>query len=146
VSAPGAADVTGPSVVTASRVRKRRSRGEDEASLSVPDHLNGQPWGTPLALAALWNEISPPECLNVVALTPARIEKARKYLKMFPDQPWWREAFAEVALSRFLRGLDNNPNGGHKNFRATFDWFLQRGQDNTENCVKAYEGRYRDGR
>ena len=114
--------------------------------VQVPEHLNGQAWGTPLALAALWNELSPQDCLNVTTLTPARLDKARRYLRMFPEQDWWREAFGEVGLSKFLRGLENNPNGGHKNFRASFDWFLQKGQDGTENCIKAFEGRYRDGR
>lgn len=114
--------------------------------LKVPEILNGLPWGTPLALAALWNELSPPECRNVETLDPSRVEKSKRYLRIFTEESWWREAFGEIRLSRFLRGLQNDPKGKHPNFRATFDWFLQKGKDGTENCLKAYEGKYRDGK
>ena len=61
---------------------------------------------------------------------------------MFPDQVFWTETFRETKRSGLLRGL--RPTPGHPNFMSTFDWLLTKGKDGTENCVKVYEGRYRD--
>lgn len=145
LSSPGGNDPPIPAVLGPKRSsRKRRS---EEIALPVPDHLNGEAWPSPVALAALYNEVAADECPAVTTLDPERQRKAASALRLYPEQVWWREAFGETRQSRFLRGLNNDPGGGHKRFRATFDWFLQGGQhDRVLNAVKAIEGRYRDGR
>ena len=84
----------------------------------------------------------PPGHPRVARLTPARREKARKYLLAFPDRRFWVRAFTEIRHSQFLRGLRNGP--GHQHFIADFDWLLARGKDGTENVAKVAEGKYRD--
>lgn len=101
------------------------------------------PWGTPLALVELYNDETADECPAVIAVSPARLEKARQYLAMFPERDWWVWAFQATKRSRLLRGLVKSP--GHEHFIGSLDWFLQRGKnDGVENCVKAYEGKYDD--
>ncbi len=99
-------------------------------------------WGTPAALVALYHELAPPELPRVTRLSPARREKAKRSLREFPDEEFWRRVFGELAHSKLLRGL--RPNPGHENFRGDFDWLLTKGKDGTENAVKVAEGKYRD--
>ena len=75
-------------------------------------------------------------------MSPGRRDKARRYLKDFPDQAFWDTVFREIHGSRFLRGLVKRE--GHAHFVADFDWLLTKGKDGTENVVKAFEGRYKD--
>jgi len=89
-----------------------------------------------------YNESAPKECPPVKSLSEKRRLKAKKYLRAFPQQPWWQETFANLTRSRFLRGLKNNP--GHESFVADFDWLLSVGKDGTENCVKVHDGKYTD--
>ena len=100
-------------------------------------------WGTPDGLITLYNAETPQECPSVETASPARREKAKKYLAIFPKEEFWRQVFQEVGRSRFLRGLEKRP--GHHSFIADFDWLLARGKDGSENCVKVADGRYRDG-
>jgi hypothetical protein len=93
-------------------------------------------------LVELYNRFVPDGHPRVTRLSPARRDKARKYLALFPDQKFWIRAMSEIRLSPFLRGLRNGP--GHGTFKADFDWLLARGKDGTENVVKVAEGRYRE--
>ena len=78
-------------------------------------------------------------------MTPARLKKAREYLRAFPEEEFWLRVFAETHQSKFLRGLAEQ-NGRSRPFKASLDWLLSKGKnDGTENCAKTYEGRYRDG-
>jgi hypothetical protein len=99
-------------------------------------------WPSPGALVELWNASVPDGHPRVSMLSDARRKKAKNYLRQFPERNFWERAFAEVGQSAFLRGLKNGP--GHEGFKGTFDWFLAKGQDGTENLVKVVEGRYRD--
>lgn len=132
-----------------SKRRGEEKRGEEKKKRvssppSSPSLANQEPktWGTPEALVALYNAMAPDECPAVEKLSPARREKARKYLAMFPDQDFWEQAFREIGRSQFLRGLVKRE--GHTKFVADFDWLLTRGKDQTENVVKVWEGKYRD--
>jgi len=120
----------------------REARVDNESSISV----NGaQPpmWPHPELLIEKYNSETPDELSAVEKVTPARIAKARTYLKTFPDIEFWSQTFAEIHKSTFLRGL--RPSNGHGSFRADFDWLLTKGKDGTENLVKVWEGKYRDG-
>lgn len=102
-----------------------------------------QKWPNPILLIAKYNAETP-DCLPAIEkATPARLRKARDYLKIFPDESFWTEAFQEIAKSDFLLGLRGN--NGHESFKANFDWLLTKGKDGTENVVKVFEGRYRNG-
>jgi len=101
-------------------------------------------WGDPEVLIEKYNKETPNVLPAVEKITPARIKKARDYLKIFPDEEFWTEAFKEIAKSPFLLGLKKNP--GHETFKANFDWLLTKGKDGTENVVKLYEGRYSNGK
>lgn len=135
--------------VTAKKRREeKRIRREKEPPLSSPilpsltPSNNGSDWGTPESLVALYNEATPGECPSVEWLSPARRDKARRYLSIFPDQAFWTQAFREIHASRFLRGLIKRD--GHASFVADFDWLLTKGKDGTENVVKVSEGKYRE--
>jgi hypothetical protein len=100
-------------------------------------------WPSVSRLVDLYNTKAPDECPSVTIVSDERKRKARRYLSLFPSEEFWVEVFAQISVSRFLRGL-TTPTGGRKSFIADFDWLLTKGQDGTENCVKVYEGRYRD--
>ena len=104
--------------------------------------LNGG-WPSVKALVDLYNEKTPRECPAVEKMSKAREGKIRLYLRQFPDEAFWEEIFAEIHKSDFLRGL--KPSNGHEHFKASLDWLLTKGRDGVENCVKVFEGRYRDG-
>lgn len=97
-------------------------------------------WGKPERLVAKYNKLCPSGHPHVTTLSPARKAKALAYLKAFPDERFWNQAFSAIKFSKFLmRGSPDRPN-----FRGTFDWLLTRGRDGTENVVKTAEGRYAD--
>ena len=97
---------------------------------------------TPEELMALYNETIPVGHPRVKVLSKARQEKVRKMLKQFPSLDFWRSIFLEIPVSPLLQGL--RPSKDHPNFIATFDWFVSKGQDGIENCVKVSEGKYRE--
>lgn len=101
----------------------------------------GGDWPSPRALIALYNEKAPDECPAVEQISPGRIDKAKKYLAMFPKKEFWEEVFSEIHQSPFLRGLSNSP--GHENWVCKLDWLLSKNKDGTENCVKVAEAQYR---
>ena len=112
---------------------------------STPHDSDDQarPWPSAEALVELYNGLVPVGHPKVDRLSPARREKAARYLKAFPDKAFWVRVFTEIRHSALLRGL--KPSEGHAGFRGDFDWLLTKGKDGTENCVKAAEGKYRDG-
>jgi hypothetical protein len=98
---------------------------------------------SPQSLMALYNTEAPPTLPKVKTLTEARIKKATGTLRQFPQSDFWQTVLAEIRQSAFLQGLKASP--GHEHFRADFDWLLTKGKDGTENCVKVFEGKFRDG-
>jgi len=98
---------------------------------------------TPNWLMAIYNTGTPADHPKILTMTEGRTKKARHYLKMFPDQIFWESVMAEITASAFLRG--ESPSTDHPNFKGNLDWLLSKGKDGTENCVKVYEGQYRDG-
>lgn len=93
-------------------------------------------------LVQLYNELTPDDHPKIQTLSDARRKKAQRYLKQFPDRTFWETVFSEVGASPFLTGKV-----GSKNYPAKkrgFDWLLQVGHDNVENCLKVFEGKYRD--
>ena len=94
-------------------------------------------------LVERYNSRTPDECPAINTISPARRDKAKRYIKMFPEETFWIEAFDEIHKSKFLRGMKGSP--GHEGFVANLDWLLAKGKDGTENVVKVAEGRYRDG-
>lgn len=101
------------------------------------------PWGTPEALAHLYNTATTDNVPAVETLSPKRRAKARQALRQQPDAAWWQDTFGEYHRSRFLSGRAQ-PGNGHATFRADFDWLLGTGKDGSENAVKVHDGRYRD--
>lgn len=123
-----------------------RERGASGAvDLHDADTWGTAAWGTPAALAHLYNETTPKHLPAVETLSIARIKKAQALLKQFPDRQWWVEVFEEFRHSAFLSGLQK-PGLGHEHWRATFDWLLrQSSSGGTENAVKVHDGVYRNG-
>ena len=111
---------------------------------SMGDEAKASNGLSPERLIALYDEETAEELPAVEKITPARLKKAREYLRLFPDEDFWHRVFAETHRSRFLQGLA--PQDGRSSpFKASFDWLLSKGKDGIENCAKTYEGRYRDG-
>lgn len=100
-------------------------------------------WGTPEALAHLYNTSAPDNVSAVETLSPKRREKVRRALRQWPERAWWVETFAEYHRSRFLSGK-SPPTPGHSRFQPDFDWLLTTGKDGSENVVKVHDGKYRD--
>ena len=120
---------------------KIKIREDNTSHLDKPNEA--AKWPSPTLLIEKYNTETPDELGAVEKITPARLQKARQYLAIFPDESFWTEVFQEIHKSQFLRGLKNN--NGHESFRANFDWLLTKGKDGTENVAKVFEGRYGDG-
>jgi len=91
---------------------------------------------------AKFNALTPASVPKVRGLSPARRQKARQALMIFPNEVFWDDVFAEYGRSAFLQGLRRS--AGHERFAADFDWLLRKGQDGTKNFVKVHEGKHRD--
>lgn len=104
-----------------------------------PDHIEPEVV-TPTDLVEAWNEVCPPAGLPAVAeLTPKRKIKALERIREHPNPAYWQQIFANIPTSRLLRGLVKG--NGHDNWRANFDWLIEK----PENSVKVYEGNYNGG-
>mgnify|MGYP001593859862 CR=1 FL=1 len=120
---------------------------EPRAEILCPPQVAA--WPSPEALVAKYNHETPKECPAVKALpngrllSAGRMQKAKKYLGLFPQEEFWSQVFAQVHKSKFLRGL--KPSLGHEHFAFDFDWMLSCGKNGAENCVKVREGKYADG-
>ena len=108
--------------------------------LQIIHPISPPKWGDPEFLIEKYNQETPDTLPAVEKITPARLKKAREYLKIFPDEQFWTDAFKVIGKSQFLQGLRNG--NGHNSFIANFDWLLTKGKDGTENVVKIFEGRY----
>lgn len=115
---------------------------EKQKLTTRPNPANPNEWGSAEALVTLYNRLIPAGHPRVTRLTPARKDKARKYLRDFPEEKFWTGVFSEIQFSSLLRGRIQSD--GHRSFRGDFDWLLTRGKDGTENAVKVHEGKYRD--
>ena len=118
---------------SSSSSRSSRTRSDDWATA---------PWGTPAALAHLYNESAPDNVSAVESLSDGRAQKARRLLSQFPERAWWVEVFDEYRSSAFLCGKIP-PRPGHAKFKPDFDWLLSRGKDGSENAAKVHDGSYR---
>jgi hypothetical protein len=99
-------------------------------------------WGTPEALAHLYNTQAPDNVPAVETLSPKRRANARKLLKTFPHRSWWEEVFTEYHKSKFLSGRAK-PDAEHAHFKPDFDWLLANGKKGAENVVRVHDGVYR---
>jgi hypothetical protein len=137
------------------RTKVRRQSVQDAIGLSGSSEVLKEEGGlgeetqktkplSPEKLVELYNELTPEECPAVTVLSPARKEKAKEYLRAFPEEDFWLEVFKQIHRSRFLRGMIKNDH--HNHFVADLDWLLTRGKDRTENVIKVHDGKYRDGR
>ena len=99
---------------------------------------------TGLWIVETYNRETPPDHpKHDIPLPPLRQITADKYAKNFPDPSFWHAVFAEVGRSPWLRG--QVASNGHRPVKRNLFWMLQGSQDKTqENCVKVYEGNYRD--
>jgi len=138
-SGSGHADVNG--IYHISEVRSQKS---EKIKKKIIHPILGPKWGDPEKLIEKYNSETPAALPAVEKITPARLKKAREYLKIFPDESFWTETFREIGKSDFLQGMRNG--NGHGSFKANFDWLLTKGKDGTENVVKIFEGRYTNGK
>jgi hypothetical protein len=115
-----------------------------DASIDPNDNTtwSSAPWGTPAALAYLYNETTPDECREVQTLSPKLTAGAKKFLKLYPDRAWWEQVFDEVQHSPFLRGQKPGSNG-YKRFKLDFA-FLFTSTRGEEHAVKMHDGGYRE--
>ena len=130
-----------------SRGKARKGTVFRDSSSSEGGCKGGGPpgeWPSAKKLIELYNTMTPDECPSVNTVSPARIEKAQRYLAVFPKEEFWEETFKQFHRSRFLRG-QTAKSTGHDSFIADFDWLLSKGKDGTENVVKVHDGRYMDG-
>ena len=134
IGEPTGSPPTLPSLTTLPNLPKKK----DNTS-----HPKTDEWPSPTALFKLYNDLTPGEWSAIETISPARKEKALKYLKMFPKKEFWEEVFAEIHKSQWLRGLSHS--NGREAFRnRNLDWLMSKGKgDQVENCVKVNEGRYR---
>lgn len=102
-------------------------------------------WGTPEALAWMYNQRTPNHIPAVQTLSTQRRRLARKRLAEFPAESWWEEVFAAYHRSRFLSGRVP-PSPGHGRFRPDLDWLLSNANHgaSVENCVKVHDGAFDD--
>ena len=129
---------TSPEVVVVGSGVQETAKPLDES----PDLWAAKPWGTPYALAALYNDEAHDDLPAVEKLDATRQTTCRKYLNEYPSRDFWMQAFRATHRSLFLRGKAPPEEGRKKPFRADFDWFLQRGKNGVQNVVKAWEGKY----
>lgn len=121
------------------------SRGETEGNPREIRELHLTPEGMYAEeLARGWNEICGVQhhlAKVMLPLSGGRLAKARCRVREHPDPEWWRDVFAAIGQSRFLRGVNGGTNK-HQHWRATFDWLIA----NDTNAVKVIEGQYADDR
>jgi hypothetical protein len=116
---------------------------EDSNTTTGNKDFSGDEPLTPSGLILLYNELTPTKHPKVKKDSHGRLAKAKQYLQQWPEREFWEKVFGSVRHSAFLRGEKNSL--GHEKFIGDFDWFLQRGKrDGVENCLKVYEGKYRD--
>lgn len=120
--------------------KKEKKRRPLPRPLALPESVT---WGNSCCLILKYNREAPDNVPSVRSLSEARIDRERRFLRMFPDEAWWTMTFRQYYRSKFLRG-HKEPNNGHKSFQPDFDWLLSKGKDGIENCVKVHDGRYCD--
>jgi hypothetical protein len=121
----------------------RPSPGPDTPSRNGPDPFGRAAWGTPEALAALYNASSPPNVMAVEPpLGPGRRALLRAALKLHPDRPFWEAVMDEYRRSAFLSGQVPAP-PGRGPFRPDLDWLCGKDKHGAENASRVFEGAYR---
>jgi hypothetical protein len=100
-------------------------------------------WPSGKTLIALYNARRPAHWPEAETVGGTRLEKANRYVRMFPEITWWRRVFDEAHESPFLSGK-TKPGAGHEHFTPDFDWLTSKGQkDQVENCLKVHDRKYR---
>jgi len=118
------------------------SNGASAKGTPEADAWARAPWGSPEALAALYNAEGPDNIPAVETLSSKRRERASRLLREFPSKDWWLEVFREYNRSNFLRGR-TKPGDGHAHFRPDFDWLLATNRAGVENAVRVHDGVFR---
>ena len=149
-STDGSYNVSTPTVPTGPQVpvpEQYQSREEVLRSLSSPDSANPNSWPSVFYLVKLYNDLTPDNVPSVekIPAGSSRYKKAKQYLRIFPEEDFWRRVFQQYHRSDFLSGK-SPPREGHGNFKPDFDWLLSKGKDGSENCLKVHDGRYTDGK
>jgi hypothetical protein len=124
------------------RYQEQEQEQEQEEKKKTAAEESAAFWPSPEALVALYNTHTPDDHPKVALVSPQRKKKATEILRLFPEQAFWLKVCEEITLSRFLRGQQASPD--RRPIKRGFDWLLQKGEDGIENCVKTYEGKYRD--
>jgi len=112
-----------------------------EMKSATAGHSNGS-WPSAEAFIALYNTHTPEDHPKVTVLSPQRRKKVDEYVHLFPEQDFWLKVYEEVCASPFLLGQKSSKD--RRAVKRGLDWLLQKGEDGLENCVKTYEGKYRD--
>lgn len=99
-------------------------------------------WASPEAFVALYNIMTPEDHPKVTLISEGRRKHITGYLQQFPDKAFWEQVYTEICRSAFLLGQKSSE--GRRPIKRGLDWLLQKGEDGIENCVKTYEGKYRD--
>jgi len=91
-----------------------------------------------------YNAETPPDHpKHTLPLSPARLKRATEYARRFPDPAFWHAVFAEVWRSPWMQG--QRASRDHRAIKRDLFWMMQTEQGGAqENCVKVYEGKYRD--
>jgi hypothetical protein len=117
-------------------------RADKQAIIIAEDH-GLLVWPSPEAFVALYNTNTPEDHPKVTVISAERRKHIQGYVAQFPDQAFWEQVYAELCHSPFLLGQKSSQ--GRRPIKRGLDWLLQKGQeDGIENCVKTYEGKYRD--
>ena len=111
--------------------------GTPEPAAPAVEQVTGQ-W-----LVETYNAETPQDHPKHRVVSALRQKRANEYARRFPDPAFWHTVFAEVEASPWLRG--HVASNGRRPQKRDLFWMLQCEQGGgQENCIKVYEGKYRD--
>lgn len=112
------------------------SETPDEESVSGQPAVSTEGTTTMEDLLQGWRDLCVPEGLPAKrVITDALKRKIKARLKEHPTEAFWQTVFDRLCASNFLTGRTTG-------WRASLDWLMK----NSDNCVKVYEGGYRNVR
>ena len=131
--------------VVTKKISLRRSHEEENPSVSTTVETSPQAEKvTGIWIVEIYNAETPPDHpKHTLPLSPARLKRATEYARRFPDPAFWHAVFAEVWRSPWMQG--QRASRDHRAIKRDLFWMMQTEQGGAqENCVKVYEGKYRD--